>query len=44
MESLISLSTKLTTINEEAFVRDYGKMIGLLTIKVNVGALVSLVR
>lgn len=42
VDNLIALKCKLTAIGEKAFFRDYGKISGLLVIKVNVGALVSL--
>lgn len=44
VEILKALSSKLTTINEEAFKKYYDKLLSLLTMKVNVGALVALAQ
>lgn len=38
----MALSSKLTNINEKAFIKDYRKIFAMLEVNVNVGALVSL--
>lgn len=44
LESLIALSTKLSNISEKAFVGSYGRILRLLTMDVNMRALVSLAQ
>lgn len=42
VESMQTLSTKLTTINRNKFRETYGKILNLLTLKVNEGELAAL--
>lgn len=44
VDNIITLSSKLNTIGEEAFVRSYGEILNLLAVKVNVWDLVSLAQ
>lgn len=44
VNSLIALRSKLTPMGERNFVTSYGKIMDLLTVKENAGALVSLAQ